>query len=156
MLQRTLIISKNALNKSCVELNFLQKTYWTYISFSLRSRGRAQIFGVVNLSEVLFENELILHQFIVSFLFIFQLLIQLIFTGSIKYNIIWFLSGPTFSDHIYFTELLEEVCGLVRTIFSYFSALEYFKNSKSLEPFNFIPAVDRDIYSLSFFCFFFL
>ncbi len=44
-----------------------------------------QRFGIVILSEVLFENELILHNFIISFLFVFQLLLQLIFINVIKY-----------------------------------------------------------------------
>ncbi len=37
------------------------------------------------LSQILFKNELILYNFIVSFLFVFQLLLQLIFINLIKY-----------------------------------------------------------------------
>ncbi len=47
-----------------------------------------QIFDVVILLEVLFENELILYNFIVLFLFVFQQLSQSIFIGPIKYNIV--------------------------------------------------------------------
>ncbi len=39
-LQKILIILKNVLNKSCVELNFPQKTQWKHISPYPRSRAR--------------------------------------------------------------------------------------------------------------------
>ncbi len=58
-----------------------------------RSGGgrRLQRFGVVILLEILFEKELILHNFILSFLFVVQLLLQLSFIKPIKY-IVLFLS----------------------------------------------------------------
>ncbi len=37
MLSKIPIISKNALNRSCSALNFLQKSQWTYMSISHRS-----------------------------------------------------------------------------------------------------------------------
>ncbi len=51
------------------------------------------------------------YYFIVSFLFVFQLLLQLIFIDPIKY-MVWFLSGCTFLDHNCPTELLDAVSRL--------------------------------------------
>ncbi len=79
------------------------------MSTSTRSGLRdLQRFGVVILSGVPFENELTFHYFIVSFLFVFQQLLQLIFINPIKY-IVWFLSECSFLDHSYATKLLDEV-----------------------------------------------
>ncbi len=62
------IILKNAPNKNyCIELNFLQKlSERKYMSISTSSGGRGLItYEIVISSEVLFENELIIHNFIV-------------------------------------------------------------------------------------------
>ncbi len=40
MLQKLSIISKNVSNKSCAELNFLQKNWWKQIFISSRRGGR--------------------------------------------------------------------------------------------------------------------
>ncbi len=57
------------------------------ISSSSGGRGLI-IFGVVISLEVLFENELKIHKFIVLFILVFQLLLQILFTDPMKY--IWY------------------------------------------------------------------
>ncbi len=78
-LQKIPIISKNVLNKNCLELNFLQKTQRLHMSISLRSGGR----GTPNIWWCNFIRSSIwklkdVYNFIVSFILVFQLLLQLI------------------------------------------------------------------------------
>ncbi len=54
MLRKVRMILKNALNKNCSELNFLQKTQWTQISTSSRSGAR----GLHRLSFLKYYNVL--------------------------------------------------------------------------------------------------
>ncbi len=65
MLQKILIISKNDSKEDGAKLNQLQKIYRKHISVYSRSGGwELQKFDVI--LSVLFENELILHNFIIS------------------------------------------------------------------------------------------
>ncbi len=95
--------------------SFTSKMFWIKIVQNLISNKRLTgrmstspgsgsrgliIFGIVISSEVLFENELIIHNFTVSFMPVFQLLLQFIFTDPMKY-MVQFLGVLTFLDHSY-------------------------------------------------------
>ncbi len=57
MLQKILIILKIALNESCVELNFLRKTQWKYVSIYSRSGDKGlQRLGIVIYQKFFFKK----------------------------------------------------------------------------------------------------
>ncbi len=79
---------QNDAYKRCTELNFLQKTQWKHFSIYSRSEGTGSKDLVLWFyQKVYLKMNTILHNFIVSFLFIFQLLLHLIFIVPIKYMV---------------------------------------------------------------------
>ncbi len=69
-------VKKYTSNESCLELNFLQNTRCKHISIYATSGDRGlQKFDIMISSEVLPENELIIQNFVVSFIRAFQLLL---------------------------------------------------------------------------------
>ncbi len=66
--------------ESCAELNFLRKTPWKHISIYSRTGGR----GLQRFDVCIWNRTILLHNFIVSSLFVFQLLLSVVHNYKIN------------------------------------------------------------------------
>ncbi len=83
------------------QIKFPTKTQLAHMPISSKSGGRGLIiFGVVISLEVPFENDLKIHNFVVPFILVCQLLLQLLFTDPMNY-MVQILGVSTFLHHSY-------------------------------------------------------